>query len=358
MKFFLKSEFKHFVLIILVWLVLYYIYFLISWGLKDYLQEGIMLDYLGSWSVHLEVVLAALLFGVFFNIIDTVTDRTVIRRKSFGSIILVKSLLYIFMMMLVIYIVAGVFYLFKIGPFTDLQNITDVISAEFMISWVVYFIFTVLLLNFINQVNRKFGPGNLSRFLTGKYHKPKEEYRIFLFLDLKGSTTIAEKLGHKVYSQFLRSCFHDLTDIVLKYNADIYQYVGDEVVLSWRIKDVSHTIHCIGCYFAYAKRLNDRQGYYTNKFMAEPEFKGGMDMGVVTVAEIGDIKREIAYHGDVLNTASRIQEQCKILDKDLLISENVEKNLLKLNGFKKEFIGDVNLRGKEKALKIYSLNYS
>jgi len=326
--------------------------------MTDYLQEGLMQDYLGSWSVHLEVVLAGLLFGIFFNFIDTISDKTFIRRKSFGYIIFVKSLLYIFMMLIVVFIVAGIFYLFDIEPFVNFQDIGDIASIEFIISWIIYFAFAVLLMNFFNQVNRKFGPGNLSSFLIGKYHKPRDEHRIFLFLDLKGSTTIAEKLGHKVYSQFLRSCFHDLTDIVLRYNADIYQYVGDEVVLSWRIKDVSHTIHCVGCYFAYAKRLKDRQGYYTNKFKAEPEFKGGMDMGVVTVAEIGDIKREIAYHGDVLNTASRIQDQCKILDKDLLISENVEKNLLKLNGFKKEFIGDVNLRGKEKALKIYSLNYS
>ena len=87
-----------------------------------------------------------------------------------------------------------------------------------------------------------------------------------------------------------------------------------------------------------------------------PEFKGGMDMGVVTVAEIGDIKREIAYHGDVLNTAARIQDQCKVLNKDLLVSENVEEKLVSLNGFKKEYMGNVNLRGKEKALKIYSLD--
>ena len=331
---------------------------MISWGMKDFLQEGIMRDYMGSWSVHIEVILGGLLFGVFFDLIDIISDRTFIRRMSFGSIIFIKSLLYILMMMVVVYIIAAIFYLFNIEPFSDLQKIRDIISEEFIISWIVYFVFTVLLLNFFNQVNRKFGPGNLSRFLTGKYHKPKDEYRIFLFLDLKGSTTIAEKLGHKVYSRFLRNCYHDLTDIVLKYNADIYQYVGDEVVLSWKIKDVAQTIHCVGCYFAYAKRLKDRQGYYAKKFTAEPEFKGGMDMGMVTVAEIGDIKREIAYHGDVLNTAARIQDQCKILDKDLLISENVEQNLLELNGFKKEFIGDVNLRGKEKSLKIYSLNYS
>ena len=47
-----------------------------------------------------------------------------------------------------------------------------------------------------------------------------------MFLDLVGSTKIAERLGHKTYSRFIRHCFHDLTDIVLRYKAEIYQYVG------------------------------------------------------------------------------------------------------------------------------------
>ena len=179
--------------------------------------------------------------------------------------------------------------------------------------------------------------------------------RIFLFLDLKGSTTIAEKLGHNTYSQLLRNCYHDLTEIVIKYKADIYQYIGDEVVLSWKTKDAFQTLNCIKLYFAYDNKLKEHKEFYMKHYHTLPEFKGGMDMGVVTVAEIGDIKREIAYHGDVLNTASRIQEQCKVLDKNLLISENLEKELIDLNGFEKEFIGEVTLRGKEKNVKLYSL---
>ena len=81
-------------------------------------------------------------------------------------------------------------------------------------------------------------------------------------------------------------------------------------------------------------------------------------MGYVTVAEVGDIKREIAYHGDVLNTAARIQEQCKLLGAEFLISEHLEQNLPALNGFQKKFMGEVNLRGKKEIIKIFSINFS
>jgi adenylate cyclase len=339
-----------------VWLVIFFMYFISVWGMLDFMSNGILKDYLSSWYVYLELFMGSILFGLFFSLIDMISDRTFIRRKSFGLIILFKSLLYLVMVLVVFSLVFGTFYIFQLGPMENPENIYVLLTPRFLISYMAYFLFTVLLLNFIVQINRKLGPGNLRNLIFGKYHKPRDEYRIFLFLDLKGSTTIAEKLGHNAYSKLLRNCYHDLTDIVIRYNADIYQYVGDEVVLSWKIKDNEQTLKSVSMYFAFKERLEKRKEFYLKRYDTLPEFKGGMDLGVVTVAEIGDIKREIAYHGDVLNTAARIQDQCKVLNKDLLVSEHVEEKLLTLNGFKKEFIGDVNLRGKEKALKIYSLD--
>jgi adenylate cyclase len=354
-----KLNYKEWLYIIVAWIILYYLYLISAfWGMSDFLKEGLIKEYLGTPYIHLEIIMGAVLFGLLFNFINVVTDKTAIRRKSFGYIIFIKSLLYIFMMLIVFLIVYGIFYIFEIGPFKNPDSMVELLSMRFLLSWLVYFFFSILLINFIIQVNRKFGPGNLFKLITGKYHKPGEESRIFLFLDLKGSTTIAEKLGHTTYSQLLRNCFHDLTDIVIKYKADIYQYIGDEVVLSWKIKDGFQTLNCIKLYFAYENKLKEHKEFYMKHYHNLPEFKGGMDMGVVTVAEIGDIKREIAYHGDVLNTASRIQKQCNVLDKNLLISENLEEELIDLNGFEKEFIGEVNLRGKEKNVKLYSLSQS
>ncbi len=340
----------------LSWIVLFYLYYISAhWGSSDFIKEGVLKDYLNSWLIHVELVMASFLFGLLFSIINTATDKTFIRKKSFGHIIFFKSLLYICMVFVVFFLVYGTFYIFDLGPIKDIDSLARLISAKFIISWVVYFTFAILLINLFIQVNRKFGPGNLVKLIVGAYHKPHTEYRIFMFLDLKGSTTIAEKLGHKVYSQLLRSSFHDLTDIVIMYKADIYQYVGDEVVLSWKINDGLKTLNCIKLFFAFDNKLKKRKEFYLKHYDIIPEFKGGMDMGLVTVAEIGDIKREIAYHGDVLNTASRIQDQCKILNKKLLISQTLEKKLIKLNGIEKEFIGNINLRGKEKVVKIYSL---
>ena len=315
-----------------------------------------MKEYVGSWYAHLEMVIGMTLFGLLFNIIDMLTDKTNIRRMSFGKLIIIKSLLYLCMSFIVFLIVYGVFYVFEIGPFENPEVMLVLINSKLIISWIIYYIFSILLITFIVQVNKKFGPGNMFKLITGRYHKPREEERIFLFLDLKDSTTIAEKLGNNIYSQLLTNCFHDLTDVVIKYRADVYQYVGDEVVLSWKIKDGLRTDNCVKLYFAFKRKLMKKREFYLKQFSTYPEFKGGMDMGIVTVAEVGDIKSEIAFHGDVLNTASRIQGECKVHNKDLLISENLEKKINNENSFKKELIGEVILRGKEQIIKLYSID--
>jgi adenylate cyclase len=205
-------------------------------------------------------------------------------------------------------------------------------------------------------MNRKIGPGNMLNLLIGRYHKPRDEIRIFMFLDLVGSTTIAEKLGHKTYSHFLRHCFHDLTEIVLKYQAEIYQYVGDEVVLSWKEKNGLERMNCIKTFFAFEKEIQNRKQFYLDRFGMIPQFRSGLDMGVVTVAEIGDIKREIAFHGDVLNTAARLQGISKNYDCKMLISDHLANNLHSTDGFTKQFLGEVKLRGKQERTKVYRVD--
>jgi adenylate cyclase len=354
-----KSEilYKEWLFVIVAWLVIFYLYYFVAyWGTQDLLKEGVMKEYIFSWQVHFELILQASLFGILFNLVGTIADKTRIRRMSFGKIILIKSLLYAFSIIFAGIIVFLFFYIFELKPVNELNLMTTAITFPFFISLTVYIVFAIILINFLLQINRKFGPGNLLKLSMGKYHQPKNEKKIFLFLDLKNSTGIAEQLGNNKYSQLLQNCFHDLTDIVLKYRADIYQYVGDEVVLTWGIKNGIKDLNCIKLFFAFELKLQSRRDFYLNQFDTLPEFRGGMDMGPVTVAEVGELKREIAYHGDVLNTASRIQGKCKDFEKKLLISEHLINEIHKLDGFENSKIADVELRGKKDPLDIYAIN--
>ena len=113
-------------------------------------------------------------------------------------------------------------------------------------------------------------------------------------------------------------------------------------------------VNCLHFYFAYQSLLNSRATHYNEKYGVIPEFKCGCHVGKVIMTEIGQIKREIAYHGDVLNTAARIQGQCNELGAELLISESLT-NYIKSEKHHLINAGSTLLRGKQKEMVIYSV---
>jgi adenylate cyclase len=211
---------------------------------------------------------------------------------------------------------------------------------------------------FIIHINDYFGQGVLVNFLLGRYHNPKEEVRIFMFMDLKSSTSYAEEYGHIKYSNLIQDCFYDLADIVYSRCAKVYQYVGDEVILTWEIEKGIHNNNCIQTFFDFDKAIKKKEDYYTNKYGLIPEFKAGLHYGDVIITEIGGAKEELAYHGDTVNTAARIQSVCNEREKKLIVSADLLAILNDKELDKKYYIeseGITYLKGKKHAVGIFSV---
>jgi adenylate cyclase len=210
-------------------------------------------------------------------------------------------------------------------------------------------------INFILSMQNRIGFGNFVPMLLGRYHKPREEQRIFLFIDLKSSSFTAEKLGHIDYSRLIQTCFRELSDIIAEYNGEIYQFVGDEAVITWKTKNRHNYWNAVMLFNKFKETLERKNHIYYHKFGVMPQFKGAVNSGNVMVAEVGGfLKTEIAYHGDVLNTASRMMEFCKPKQTDLLISETVFENIPNdNNSLIFSNIGEIKLRGKNTQLVVY-----
>jgi adenylate cyclase len=216
--------------------------------------------------------------------------------------------------------------------------------------WLIILVGTIITI----LVNDKYGPGIFMKFLLGHYFKPANEERIFMFLDLKGATGIAEKLGESRYFSFLQATYKDITKVILKRKAEVYQYVGDEIVLSWDLATGVRDLNCIRCFLDIRSLLEKLAPQYKSDFGAVPRFKAGLHVGRVTVGEIGVIKRDIAYSGDVLNTTARIQAKCNELGKELLFSKDLFE-ILPAGHMVPESIGNVVLRGKKEGIFLYSV---
>ncbi len=321
------------------------------------------LQYIISYYQYIEALLFGILFGTATFGINLVVDYSSINKLSFGKTIIIKTLLYFVAIAVIFVLMAGIIMTSGLTPFTPEEYrdfvFVNPMPKRFYIAVGGFFIMSTLLINFIALVSKKFGPGQMLLIFLGKYNKPITENRIFMFLDLNDSTTIAEKLGHIIYSKLLQECFLDLNKLIPKSGAEIYQYVGDEAVLTWKIKNYDENfMKPIRLFYYFKRRLDRKAKYYQNKFGVIPEFKAGLNAGVVTVAEIGDIKREIAYHGDVVNTASRLRDACNEFGKKLLASTYVIRNINKTDLYNVNEIGEVNLKGKVNSIKVYSIEQS
>jgi adenylate cyclase len=235
------------------------------------------------------------------------------------------------------------------------NNVWSFFLSYSFLSVEVYMAATIVVSQFYTEVSENLGHRVLNNFLTGKYHTPAEEERIFMFLDMKSSTTIAENLGHVKYFKMLREYYSDLSDPIVNYSGEIYQYVGDEIVVSWKLKNGLQNNNCVQCFFAMKAAIQKQSRKYMEKFGLLPEFKAGFHLGKVTTGEIGVIKKDIIFTGDVLNTTARIQGLCNEYNVDILISDDLIKKLNLGSQFQIKTLGKNELRGRDEKIELFTI---
>jgi len=227
--------------------------------------------------------------------------------------------------------------------------------GAFMQSFLFYALEIVLALSIL-QVRRYIGRGRLFSFITGKYIHPTWENNIFMFVDLKASTTIADHLNSSTYSAFIRDFINDISEPIYVFNGRIYQYVGDEAVVYWPLsKNKKKNTRPIHCFVSMLAAIEKRKDYYEEQYGVQPQFKAGLHAGPIIVAEVGELKKEIAFHGTVTNTAARIQQKCNELDTNFLISEFLKERAALSPDYIAFSEGKFLLKGKVEEMELFSL---
>ena len=289
--------------------------------------------------------------------VDLFVDKPKYQRWSFWRLLALKGTLHFFIILITLAALLIGRVRLGIVEFNDLDiSLAYILNNKSFQVFVVLFTLTSWLMNAYQQMNQKFGRGVLIDMLLGKYHKPQEADRILMFIDLRSSVRIAEELGHIQYSSLLQDCYFDLNTQLSRYKAKIYQYVGDQVVLHWSLEDGLQDSNCIRCFLAFLNRLEKRHDHYQETYGLEPYFKAGAHMGRVTVAEVGVLKRSIAFHGDTVNTASRIHDQCNDYQQQLLVSRDLLSRLVDKSDLKYVFVGDEILKGKHHSMELYGIH--
>lgn len=105
-------------------------------------------------------------------------------------------------------------------PALWLEVLGALTSPSLLVTFV-FWLIVIALTMIAFLVDDKYGPGVFRKFLLGKYFTPSKEERIFMFLDLKSSTTIAERLGEEQYFSFLKETFKAITPAIIKHKAEV-----------------------------------------------------------------------------------------------------------------------------------------
>ncbi|MEC9344685.1 MAG: adenylate/guanylate cyclase domain-containing protein [Pseudomonadota bacterium] len=266
-------------------------------------------------------------------------------RPPFLALLLYRSLLYLLVIVGGLWSGAAIFHITEAPP----------IGWNSTTYWQVGASATAgLAFNFLFMINRLLGPAVFRNFLTGRYHHPRIEHRVLLFADLVGSTAIAERIGDLEFHRFLNAVYGDLTRPVIATGGAIHKYVGDEMIVSW--PDMPSTrIAALRCGLDAIRTLAEARTRYRGAFGAEPAIRVAVHAGPVVAGEMGDVKQEIVYLGDAMNTAARLVDCCRTLDRPLIASGELLDGLALPAGLDTEPMGETTIRGKSRPMALYAL---
>ena len=312
---------------------------------------GVINTALGDWRLDPWPILRSGINGFFIALACVVVDVTLLRRLGrlpFALVLFARTVVFAVVGTAVI-VVSRLVFAGPGGVAGLIAHPRQIIAAVLVTLAVAFFasLFVSLRLTVGKQA--------FLYLLLGRYRRPVEETRMFMFVDIASSTALAEKIRHVQFHQIIHAFWCDVSDAILAAKGEVYKYVGDGAILTWNLTGGNKGDPWLECFFAMRDSLERKRGEYLRRFGAFPRFRASLHCGKVVAGEIGDSKREVAFLGDTVNTAERILEACKTSDRDFLVSEDAIRKTSDIQRYRIESIPGAVLRGKEERVTLYAV---
>ncbi len=269
-----------------------------------------------------------------------------LRRLPFVWFFAIKVAVYLVVFVATIVVARGLFAGLLPQPTGFSESFREILIFASLISVVI---------NLVIEIGALVGFATLRRLLTGRYFRPRREELIFAVIDMVGSTGAAERLGDLEFHALLNAFFADIGDAANDYGAEIHKYVGDEAILSWSISQGLRESRAVLCVFAAAQGIERRGDWYRARFGIAPTFRAALHVGGVAAGEIGQQRREIAYVGDTLNTASRLLDAARESGRDVVVSQALLDRLSLPEGLAAEALPPADAAGKREKVPLAAL---
>jgi adenylate cyclase len=192
-------------------------------------------------------------------------------------------------------------------------------------------------------------PGNIE--LGGK----KVELTV-MFSDVRGFTTISEKLDPKALSNLLNSYLTPMTDLVFETKGTLDKYMGDAIMAFWGapIPLDDHPQRAATCALLMLKKLKELQAEYEKKGLPTIEVGIGLNTGDMSVGNMGsNTVRSYTVMGDAVNLGSRLEGINKEYGTRIIISEFTRARIA--SEFVTREVDWVRVKGKAQPVRIFEL---
>ena len=265
-------------------------------------------------------------------------------RMPLALALLVRSAIYGFVILTALLLLPWLF----LG--TELSLFRPGIAGDIVSSLAATFVLVSLI-----SIAQLIGPNVLVKLLTGRYHRPREEERIVLFLDLTDSTAIAERIGNIRFHALLAETFTCLSRVVTDMGGEVYRYVGDELIATWPVATPADNARPILCLLVCREALKIVQPQLLRRYGVAVDFRAGLHLGTLVIGEVGGFKREITLIGEAMNTAARIEQACRNGGHTFLVSRALLERTSLPGDAVVTSIGSHLLRGKMECLELYAV---
>lgn len=235
-------------------------------------------------------------------------------------------------------------------PFSEEEGVRGILYT------LAFSLVAVVILNFFLVIDRMLGRAGMKNVLTGHYHRPQSEDRIFLFVDIVGSTGIAEQIGALRFHQLMNDVIFDVTPSIVEAGGEIYRYVGDEVIATWMAGRPRDNGRVFDAYLDIMRRLSARRRFYRAHYGVDLAVRAAMHRGRVIAGELGDWKREITFIGDTVNTTARIEIECKERDLPAIASADLIETSTVPAALRQDPLGIVPIRGRVGSIELVALH--
>jgi len=304
-------------------------------------------------------VVVGIAIGLLLAILELFVFARGAKKIKFIWLLSLRTLLYLILITAIIFIVVlisrmkrfdqGFLEAFQSSGFQEYLNSTNFSNA------IVYTFIIAFSINFVRMISRKMGQGMLVSYISGRYYAPIHQARIILFIKIVDAKKIMHELGPHKLHEFLNELFYDYTIPVVANRGIIYEYIEDLAVITWSVDNGLRKANCIRTYFDIQQAIEMKKENYLEKYGFVPRVQAALHTGSVVRAEIGEVKTQIVFHGDTMNTTARILEKCKELKLGLLASDQLIRMIGLPRIYNKSSVGEIELRGKQEPIKLFEV---